>query len=118
MIQGTDLMLENLQIIIGNSTELISFVGRQKNQTLGYHLKTLGSRETYITKRTKNLLLICYYIMVKTINFIPLFVIKHLMHQIRNSCHSVRDIYEIFAVKVMMVMVLFLAMLMYFQPQS
>ena len=63
---------------VGNFIELINFAVRQGNQTLGHHLKTCSSRETYISKTTQNLLLTCCYDMM-----------RHLMHLTRNSCHFV-----------------------------
>ena len=109
--------VQNLQIIIGNCTKFMCFVFYQENQTFGNHLKAGGSRETFISKATQKLILIFRYdIMVATINFILIFAIKHLMHQTRDSCHSVRDIYGIVVVNVMIVLVLILDMLMDFQP--
>ena len=53
---------------VGNFIEFINFAVRQGNQTLGHHLKTCSSRETYISKTTQNLLLTCCYdIMTETI---------------------------------------------------
>ena len=53
---------------VGNFIELVNFAVRKGNQTLGHHLKTCSSRETYILKTTKNLLLTCCYdIMTKAI---------------------------------------------------
>ena len=53
---------------VGNFVEFINFAFRQGNQTLGHHLKTCSSRETYISKTTQNLLLaFCYDIMNETI---------------------------------------------------
>ena len=53
---------------VGNFIQLINFAVQQGNQTLGHHLKTCSSRETYISKTTQNLLLTCCYdIMAETI---------------------------------------------------
>ena len=53
---------------VGNFIEFINFAARQGNQTLGHHLETCSSRETYISKTTQNLLLTCCYdIMAETI---------------------------------------------------
>ena len=46
---------------VGNFIEFINFAVQQGNQTLGHHLKTCSSRETYISKTTPNLLLACCY---------------------------------------------------------
>ena len=53
---------------VDNFVEFINFAVRQGNQTLGHHLKTCSSRETYISKATQSLLLACCYdIITKTI---------------------------------------------------
>ena len=52
----------------GNFIEYINFAVWQRHETLGNHLKTCSSRETYISKTTQNLLLTCCYdIMAETI---------------------------------------------------
>ena len=40
---------------VGNLFEFINFKVRQENQTLGHHLKTCSSRDTYISKTIQNL---------------------------------------------------------------
>ena len=52
---------------LGNFIRFINIAVRYGNQTLGHHLKTCSSRETYVSKTTQNLLLTCCYIMAETI---------------------------------------------------